>query len=75
MGPQGKGKRIEVAPLGMQIRVEDQVLSFTHPHAPRFSSQATFSRKALETPRDKLLDPVSGGSVHAPCGSYGYLGM
>lgn len=59
----------------MPVRVKDQVLSFTHPHTPRFSSQATLSREALETPRDKLLDPVSRASVHAPCGSYGYLGM
>lgn len=61
MGPHSKGKGRDVVPSHMQVRVKDEVLSFTHPHTSRISSQATLSREALETPIDKLLDPVSGG--------------
>lgn len=45
----------------MHVAVKDQAPGFTHLHAPRLSSQATLSWEALQTPRDKLLDPGWGG--------------
>lgn len=51
----------------MHIKVKDEVPSFTHSHTPWVSSQATLSREALETPKDKLLDPACGACVYL-CG-------
>lgn len=47
----------------MHIKVRDKVPSFTHCHTPWVSSQATLSREALETPKDKPLDPAFGACV------------
>lgn len=63
-----------MTPKGRQIKVKDQVPISTHCHAPRFSSQATLSWEALETPRKKLLNPVCWVCV-CIYGCYGYLGM